>query len=88
MRITLPVLSRFYGIIIRMYFLKSEHNPPHIHAIYNEDVAAIDFMTGSVLEGYLPEKALAMVREWISLYRDTLAEIWETQEFKKIPPLE
>ena len=42
----MPVLSRFYGIIIRMYFLQSEHNPPHIHAIYNEDVAAIDFMTG------------------------------------------
>ena len=46
----MPVLSRFYGIIIRMYFLQSEHNPPHIHAIYNEDVAAIDFMTGEVLE--------------------------------------
>ena len=28
----MPVLSRFYGIIIRMYFLQSEHNPPHIHA--------------------------------------------------------
>ncbi|MEE1195590.1 MAG: DUF4160 domain-containing protein [Lachnospiraceae bacterium] len=62
----MPVLSRFYGIIIRMYFLQSEHNPPHIHAIYNEDVAAIDFMTGDVLEGHLPPKALAMVREWIS----------------------
>ena len=46
----MPVLSRFYGIVIRMYFLQSEHNPPHIHAIYNEDVAAIDFMTGKVLE--------------------------------------
>ena len=71
----MPVLSRFYGIIIRMYFLQSEHNPPHIHAIYNDDVAAIDYMTGEVLEGYLPPK-------------DTLQEIWETQEFKKIPPLE
>ena len=39
----MPVLSRFYGIIIRMYFQKSEHNPPHIHAIYGEHVAAIDF---------------------------------------------
>lgn len=41
----MPVLSRFYGIIIRMYFLHSEHNPPHIHAIYNDDVAAIDLST-------------------------------------------
>lgn len=47
----MPVLSRFYGIIIRMYFLQSKHTPPHIHAIYNEDVAAIDFITGEVLEG-------------------------------------
>ena len=78
----MPVLSRFYGIIIRMYFLQNEHNPPHIHAIYNDDVAAIDFMTGKVLE------ALAMVQEWIGLNRDALKTIWETQEFKKLPPLE
>ena len=84
----MPVLSRFYGIIIRMYFLQKEHNPPHIHAIYNEDVAAIDFMTGNVLEGHLPPKALAMVREWVDLHRDELKEIWETQNFKSISPLE
>ena len=84
----MPVLSRFYGIIIRMYFLQSEHNPPHIHAIYNEDVAAIDFITGEVLEGNLPKKALGLVREWIDLHKDTLMDIWKTQEFKAIPPLE
>ena len=84
----MPVLSRFYGIIIRMYFLQSEHNPPHIHAIYNDVVAAIDFMSGKVLEGYLPPKALAMVQEWIGLHQDELKEIWETQEFKSLPPLE
>ncbi len=86
--VTMPVLSRFYGIIIRMYFLQKEHNPPHIHAIYHEDMAAIDIITGEVLEGYLPAKALAMVREWISLHRDTLEEVWKTQDFKSIPPLE
>ena len=84
----MPVLSRFYGIIIRMYFPQSEHNPPHIHAIYNEDVAAIDFMTGEVLEGHLPARALEMVREWTALHKKDLQEIWETQEFKKLPPLE
>lgn len=57
----IPVLSKFYGIIIRMYFLQSERNPPHIYAIYNDDVAEIDFIIGEVLEGYLPPKALAMV---------------------------
>lgn len=84
----MPVLSRFYGIIIRMYFLQSEHNPPHIHAIYNDDVAAIDFMTGEVLDGHLPVKALNMVREWIEIHRADLKEIWETQEFKQLAPLE
>ena len=84
----MPVLARFYGIIIRMYFLQSEHNPPHIHAIYNEDVAAIDFMTGEVLEGQLPAKALAMVQEWVAINKESLQEMWETQEFKKLPPLE
>ena len=85
---TLPVLSRFYGIIIRMYFLQKEHNPPHIHAIYHEDVAAIDFMNGEIIEGYLPPKALNMVREWIEIHREDLKNIWETQEFKQLAPLE
>ncbi len=84
----MPVLARFYGIIIRMYFLQSEHNPPHIHAIYNEDVAAIDFMTGKVLEGYLPPKAMNMVQEWITIHRVELQTIWETQEFRSLDPLE
>lgn len=59
----MPVLSRFYGIIIRMYFIQAEHNPPHIHAIYGEDAAAIALRTGELLEGNLPPKALSMVRE-------------------------
>lgn len=45
----MPVLSRFYGIIIRMYFQQSEHNPPHIHAIYGENVAAIDFQEKKII---------------------------------------
>ena len=84
----MPVLSRFYGITIRMYFLQKEHNPPHIHAIYNDDVAALDLKTGEVLEGHLPPKALGLVREWISLHKDELREVWETQDFKSIAPLE
>ncbi len=79
----MPVLSRFYGIIIRMYFLQSEHNPPHIHAIYNDDVAA-----GKILEGFLSNKAMDMVQEWISIHREELKTIWETQEFKSLAPLE
>ena len=84
----MPVLSRFYGIIIRMYFLQKEHNPPHIHAIYGDDKAAITIADGKILEGNLPKKALEMVREWIELNRAELLRIWETQNFKFLPPLE
>ncbi len=59
----MPVLSRFYGIIIRMYFQQTEHNPSHIHAIYSDDTAAVDIQTGEALEGDLPPIALAMARE-------------------------
>ena len=84
----MPVLSRFYGIIIRMYFLQKEHNPPHIHAIYGDDMAAITISDGKVFEGALPGKALELVREWISIHREELVAIWETQEFKQLSPLE
>ena len=84
----MPVLSRFFGIIIRMYFQQAEHNPPHIHALYGEDMAAVDIQTGEVLEGHLPPKALAMVREWAAIHKNDLLHMWETQEFKSLSPLE
>lgn len=83
----MQVLSRFYGIIIRMYFQQAEHNPPHIHAIYGEDMAAIDIQTGEVPEGHLPPKALAMVREWAAIHKNDLLNMWKTQEFKNLSPL-
>lgn len=71
-----------------MYFLGSEHNPPHIHAIYGEDTAAFNIQTGEMLDGGFPKRAAALVREWISLNRDELLRMWETQEFTKLAPLE
>ena len=59
----MPVLSRFYRIIIRMYFQQAEYNPPHIHSHYSEDMAAIDIQTGEVLEDHLPPIVFVMVRE-------------------------
>ena len=86
--IIMPVISRFYGIIIRMYFQQSEHNPPHFHAIYGEHVAAINIADGTIIEGELPKKALEMVLEWNSIHKDALLKIWETQEFVALSPLE
>ena len=84
----MPVLSGFYGIVIRMYFQQSEHNPPHIHAFYGEDVAAVAILNGEVLEGGLPVKVIALVREWIEKNKTELLHMWETQEFKMLAPLE
>lgn len=84
----MPILSRFYGITIRMFFQQSEHNPPHIHALYGDDIAAVEIQTGDILEGNLPPKALSMVREWTELHKTDLLQIWKTQEFIKLPPLE
>jgi len=84
----MPVLSRFYGIIIRMYFIQAEHNPPHVHAIYGDDVAEVAIKTGEILDGDLPPMALSMVREWIEINKEDLLSIWETQEFRSLNPLE
>ena len=79
----MPVISRFYGIIIRMYFQQAEHNPPHIHAIYGDDMAAICIQDGNILEGELPTKELALVRAWVKVNQKELLIMWETQAYKK-----
>lgn len=84
----MPMISSFYGIIIKMYFKQYEHNPPHIHAIYGEYICAINIKTSTIMDGYIPEKALYLVKEWIKLHRDELLDIWNTQKFNKLPPLE
>lgn len=83
----MPAISRFYGITVRMYFLAAEHNPPHIHVVYGADAAEIMIRTGEVLDGFLPNKALSLTLEWLSIHKDELLEMWETQEFRSIPPL-
>ncbi len=85
----MPVLSRFYGMIIKMYFLQREHNPPHIHAIYeNEYIGVMDIKTQKLIEGDLPPRAEKILAEWVKLHEKDLLKIWETQEFTKLPPLE
>ena len=83
----MPILSNFYGISIKMYFQQVEHNPPHIHAIYSEYMGVIDIQTGKLLEGDLPIRALKLVQEWLNVHKDEILKIWNTQEFKRIPPL-
>ena len=84
----MPVLARFYGLVIKMYFQQSEHNPPHIHVVYGEYIGAINIQTLEMLEGDLPPKALSLVKEWAAQHKTELLEIWNTQEFQSLPPLE
>ena len=57
----MPEISRFYGIIIRMFY--NDHAPPHFHAIYGSDEALIDIQTLDYVEGKLPERARTLVIE-------------------------
>ena len=84
----MPEISRFYGIVIRMYVKQKEHNPPHIHAYYGEYKIEIEIKTLKIIKGKLPKKALHLVLEWLKLHQEELLIIWNNQEFKKIEPLE
>ena len=83
----MPVISRFYGMVVKMFFLASEHNPPHIHVVYGEYVGIIDIRTTQMIQGDLPNKALALVQEWTNLHKDELLKMWETQDISELPPL-
>ena len=77
----MPTISKFYGILIRMYF--DDHNPPHFHAIYNEFKAEICISDFSLLKGDLPPKALSLVLEWTRLHQEDLLRDWELAVSKK-----
>jgi phosphomannomutase len=71
----MPEISRFYGIVIAMFY--SEHNPPHFHARYGKHKVAVEIRTLRVLEGTLPPRAMGLVMEWASQHQDELLANWE-----------
>jgi L-arabinose isomerase len=86
----MPEISRFFGIIVRMFY--NEHNPAHIHAEYASGKAVFD-LQGNILKGDLQSKtATRLVREWIDLYAQDIARDWELARrgdpLEKIPPLQ
>ncbi|MDP3912736.1 MAG: DUF4160 domain-containing protein [Bacteroidota bacterium] len=89
----MPVISMFYGIIVRMFhFDDKKHNLPHVHVEYQRDVAVIDIESAEVLAGNLPSRKLRLVQAWIEIHRDELMADWklatEGEETFKIKPLE
>ena len=63
----MPEVSRFFGIMIRMYF--DDHNPPHFHAMYAGDEARVGIEQIVILEGTLPNRATSMVFERAALHQ-------------------
>lgn len=82
----MPVISRFFGIVIKMY--PNDHLPPHFHAIYGEYVGVIDINTLEMIEGDLSNRALKLVKEWASKHQQSLMNMWNTKEFIKLEGLE
>ena len=86
----MPEISRFFGIIIAMYY--DDHEPPHFHVRYGEDKAIISIDTLSILQGRLSPRAIGLVTEWAARHQHELREDWnlarQQAPLKKIQPLE
>lgn len=83
----MPEITRFYGIIIKMFFKPKEHKPSHIHALYGEYIGVFNIKTFEMIDGDLPNKAQELVVDWLKKYQSDLQKMWDTQEIKKLPPL-
>ena len=83
----MPEISRFYGIVIKMFFKPKEHEPSHIHALYGEHVGVFDLQSRKMTDGDLPAKAQELVREWLEQYYAELQKMWDTQIIRRLPPL-
>ncbi len=72
----MPTISIFYGIIIRMYCGKAEHNPPHVHVYYQKARAVMDIRKCEITGGKLPRRQARLVVAWAELHRDELLADW------------
>ena len=79
----MPELSRFYGIVIRMFF--NDHAPPHFHAYYGSDEALFTIENLSLFAGRLPPRATGLVIEWAGLHQKELIEAWNRARSLEAP---
>ncbi len=77
----MPEISRFYGIIIRMF--TDDHTPPHFHTFYNEFKILVDIENFRIIAGNFLPKALALVIEWTAIHKSELIANWELACTKK-----
>jgi hypothetical protein len=82
-----PEISRFFGIVITMYF--NDHPPPHFHARYGGRKATIDIESLTVLFGDLPPRVRGLVTEWGVQHQSELRDNWQRVERNEAPhPIE
>lgn len=74
----MPEISRFFGIIIAMYY--NDHQPPHFYAKYGDSRASFTISDLKILEGSLPKRAVSLVLEWAFEHRQALMENWRRVE--------
>ncbi len=84
----MPEITRFYGIVIKMFFKPKEHEPSHIHALYGEYVGEFNIKTLAMIQGDLPRRAQNMVIEWLKKHQDELQAMCDSQTISKLPPLD
>ena len=85
----MPCVCQFYGISIYLYY--RDHAPPHFHAIYGEDEAAVEIATGALIAGSLPRRARVLVEDWLSQHRAEVQADWvlaaASLPLNPVPPL-
>lgn len=83
----MPEISRFFGIVIRMYY--NDHAPPHFHAEYGSKEAVVGIQPLCLIRGSLPPRALALVMEWATLNQKELMQDWElSRQHQQLNPIE
>ena len=88
----MPIISQFYGIIIRIFYKDTQkHHGAHLHVEYNEYSAVYSINSIEILEGYMPPKQNRMVIAWMEIHKEELIALWKISqddgEFFKIEPL-
>lgn len=71
-----------------MYLMDNEHPPRPIHIKYGDYEAIMELINLNIIEGGLPKKCRQLVREWAEIHQEELIEMWDTQNFHKLAPLE
>ncbi len=86
----MPEISRFFGIIVAMYY--NDHDPPHFHVRYGSRKARFAIADLRMIDGDTGPRARGLVVEWASLHQDELHQEWELGRTRKplfpIAPLE